>query len=373
MNSIIFISLVFAGIFQGLFLSAFILLNKKRKTKASKYLGLLILSFTLSNLFYIMDEIGIISWHVFNLVYLPYSFLIAPFLYFFAMYYIDPERTEKRLESIFYLPALAALLVTLTYKLIALTTQRTVDNDPFMDLLANLIDVYGDFVNIPFFLTALILLLIRIYRIQKQNSFHFSIIKVELQWIKILLWVLLLVTVIPWSIYTYTFYKNVEMYYLPMFAITSLIVYLIGYIGIHKIGILNERKKIRSYSKAHFKNIKIKKSKNGYIDKIEKILLEERRYLDPNISLESLAEELQLSKSHLSRIINAELNLSFSAYINSLRIEDAKRYLKNPEFSNYTLVAIGLEAGFNSKSTFNTVFKKYTGLTPSQFKKNTAN
>ena len=49
-------------------------------------------------------------------------------------------------------------------------------------------------------------------------------------------------------------------------------------------------------------------------------------------------------------------------------MEEAKKYLTKPEFSNYTLLAIGLEAGFNSKSAFNASFKKITGLTPSQYK-----
>lgn len=95
--------------------------------------------------------------------------------------------------------------------------------------------------------------------------------------------------------------------------------------------------------------------------------------MNSNFSAEMLAEELQISKSHLSRVFSNEMNTSFSDYINTLRVEEAKSYLKNPDFSNYTLIAIGLEAGFNSKTTFNTTFKKITGQTPSQFRKNTSN
>ena len=63
------------------------------------------------------------------------------------------------------------------------------------------------------------------------------------------------------------------------------------------------------------------------------------------------------------------MNTSFPDYLNSYRIEEAKSYLKNPEFSKYTIVSIGLEAGFNSKSSFYSVFKKATGQTPATFKK----
>ncbi|UPT72306.1 MAG: helix-turn-helix domain-containing protein [Flavobacterium sp. JAD_PAG50586_2] len=66
--------------------------------------------------------------------------------------------------------------------------------------------------------------------------------------------------------------------------------------------------------------------------------------------------------------MNTELKTSFPDYINQLRIKEAQYYLKHPDFSNYTLVAIGLEAGFASKTTFNNTFKKVTGMTPSEYK-----
>ena len=59
--------------------------------------------------------------------------------------------------------------------------------------------------------------------------------------------------------------------------------------------------------------------------------------------------------------------MSFPDYVNNLRVGKAKEFLRTGEFSNYTLVAIGLEAGFNSKTSFYNTFKKNTGLTPLQF------
>lgn len=106
---------------------------------------------------------------------------------------------------------------------------------------------------------------------------------------------------------------------------------------------------------------------------LKKMIVEEKRFLDSQISLENVASELEVSKGHLSRLIKSELDTGFTDYINLLRIDEAKNYLSNPDFANYTLVAIGLEAGFNSKSTFYSTFKKSTGLTPLQFKNNQMN
>lgn len=86
------------------------------------------------------------------------------------------------------------------------------------------------------------------------------------------------------------------------------------------------------------------------------------------LSLESLAKELNMSKGHLSFLINTYSKLNFSDYINSFRVAQVKNWILDHDFVNYTIESIGLESGFNSKSTFYSAFKKFTGLTPSQFK-----
>lgn len=164
-----------------------------------------------------------------------------------------------------------------------------------------------------------------------------------------------------------------KAFYIPMDLIVSIVIYIMGYIGMHKLNILSERKKIRSSAITNSEPIRATESKNNHILKLEHIISNKKRYLDSNMSLEQLSEELQLSKSHLSRIINTELNMSFSDYVNSFRVSEAKKLLQNEAFSKYTLVSIGLESGFNSKTTFNNTFKKFTGQTPSQFRKNIAN
>ena len=84
--------------------------------------------------------------------------------------------------------------------------------------------------------------------------------------------------------------------------------------------------------------------------------------------MEKLSEEQSISVSVLSKIINNYSSYNFSDYINSLRIEQAKKLLNNANFASYTIVAIGLESGFNSKSTFYSAFKKFTSQTPSEYR-----
>jgi AraC-like DNA-binding protein len=96
-------------------------------------------------------------------------------------------------------------------------------------------------------------------------------------------------------------------------------------------------------------------------------------YLNPELTLDQLASQLSLKPRVLSNVINEELGHNFYDFINRRRIEEASRLLTNPKDRKITVLEVLYEVGFNSKSSFNTLFKKYTGLTPSEFKKKNLN
>ncbi len=78
---------------------------------------------------------------------------------------------------------------------------------------------------------------------------------------------------------------------------------------------------------------------------------------------------MNISVNHLSQVINEQLGMTFFDYVNSYRVEEVKARLSSPDVKNFTLLGIAYDSGFNSKSSFNSIFKKFTGLTPSQFAK----
>ncbi|GGG41469.1 helix-turn-helix domain-containing protein [Hymenobacter glacieicola] len=92
----------------------------------------------------------------------------------------------------------------------------------------------------------------------------------------------------------------------------------------------------------------------------------QRPYLASELTLGELAAQLRTNTSWLSRVINTGCGQNFNDFINEFRVREAERRLLDPHYRHYTLLAVALEAGFNSKSTFNRVFKKLRGLTPSQ-------
>ncbi|MBW8683300.1 helix-turn-helix domain-containing protein [Chitinophaga rhizophila] len=94
-----------------------------------------------------------------------------------------------------------------------------------------------------------------------------------------------------------------------------------------------------------------------------------RPFLEPDLTIFMLAEQLQVSRHHLSQVINEQSGSSFHDFINRFRIEAVKQRLAEPEAGNFSILGIAMDCGFNSKATFNTTFKKLTGMTPSAYQK----
>jgi AraC-like DNA-binding protein len=130
------------------------------------------------------------------------------------------------------------------------------------------------------------------------------------------------------------------------------------------------------------KNRKQKKAANKYktvsIDRvraekavadIQRLMNEQKLYLNPDLTLKDLARKLNLHNNYLSRVLNEYFRQSYSDFINEFRISEAMKMLGNPDHRDRTILEIMYETGFYSKSVFNTAFKKLTGKTPSAYRR----
>ncbi|MFC4870768.1 helix-turn-helix domain-containing protein [Negadavirga shengliensis] len=104
-------------------------------------------------------------------------------------------------------------------------------------------------------------------------------------------------------------------------------------------------------------------------EKITEALRDEEFFRNENVSIRELAEQIGEQPYLVSQAINAVVGKTFFELINEERINLAKRLLVSDKYNHLSLVGIGFEAGFNSKTTFNTTFKKITGMTPSEFRR----
>lgn len=105
------------------------------------------------------------------------------------------------------------------------------------------------------------------------------------------------------------------------------------------------------------------------LEKFREYLRRSKAYLNPELTISDVGGKICVPVHQLSKALNLGLGKNFYQCVNELRVEEAKRMLTDERFSETSILAIGMDSGFNSKSTFNDVFKKIAGLTPSEFRK----
>lgn len=159
------------------------------------------------------------------------------------------------------------------------------------------------------------------------------------------------------------------------FSLSAFII-LIGYYG------LKQKEIFIHYPDQNIEDVTEPKTKYGgiilketeveqYVRKLKHFMDDKKPYLEADLSLPELANKLEIPTHHLSRVINEQFSVNFFDFVNHYRIEEVKSRISNPEFENLSLLGIAFDSGFNTKSAFNRVFKKMTGFTPSEYKKNT--
>ena len=119
-----------------------------------------------------------------------------------------------------------------------------------------------------------------------------------------------------------------------------------------------------------YKSSKLSQAKVDSIKRALTLLMtEEKLFTNQNLSVNEVAEKLGISRQQLSEVLNIHMGMRFQDLLNQLRTEEFIKYLHQENYAHYTMFGIAMEAGFSSKSSFNATFKKLTGLTPSQYKK----
>ncbi len=360
-----------AGAIQGFIFSGFALFSKKYKSKSNFFLGLLILTFSYNILQNYLMVAGILNYqNYFETFYIPLSSVFLALFYLYVFTYLNPNLKIKKSHLLLFLPFLIAVLESTLEKIgFALGIFEKADVDYF-----NLFRVIYEIFNVIYSITLILLSFRLIENYEKKYKANSpKSPRMDVKWLKtitIILFCLCLYWPIPLYFEIQSKPEISEIYFYALWLGLALTIYALGHIGLYQYGIVQEQKNIRSYSTSRQPAVFVESgnSRNENIEAFESYVKTEKNYQNPYLSLELVANELGINKSYLSRIINNELQISFTDYVNELRVEEAKIYLNHPEFKNYTLVAIRMEAGFNSKSTFNSTFKKFTGMTPSRFR-----
>lgn len=339
---------------QGVFL-AIILITSKNQSKL--ILGILSLLFSITLIEYVFFWTGYryVFPHL-NRVSDPYFFLFGPLIFFYSRSQIERVQVKSAKNWIHLIPFILLLLIILPYYFLGADEKIRLSITGFRRTAAT----QYFFIAKPWLqsFSMICYLVVSMRFLSKVNLSNNKILKIVLY--------LFAGFVIAYTSY---YIMIVTTGYLREYDYTisiamAVFIYSIGYLGYK-----NELDKEKKISPEKYQNSSLSKEEIRAIsiDLIKKMKAE-KLYLQRNLNLEKLAESVNTSKHNLSQVLNDEIGKKFSDFINEYRIKEAKNLILNKS-EELSISGIAQEAGFNNKTSFNVAFKKFTGLTPTQFLK----
>jgi len=359
---ITFYDLAFLGlIFIGLTFAWQLWFTKNSNRAANRFLALALLT--------------IVSWMTWVLGvdarlenYFPYwswlplqiSLAIGPLIYFYVLRLTRPEHKFRRKELLHFGPLLLQLGMLILEIREGIRTGAATYNTLLFGQTDWILHL-SVCVSVITYIYLILKLIERFYHRAQFNSVS-DRYRYELKWLRNILigFGLLCLLWIPVTLY-YRNQTEIHAYY-PFYILLAAFIIRIAAIA-HSRQAVSVQPVVPSFLK--LPPPAEAKQKGTWLKKVVKANL---YYLDPELSLVSLAEKLELTPHELSRIINTVLKKSFNDFINEFRVAEVARRMEDPAYNHLTLLGIAFESGFNSKSTFNRAFKQMTGISAAEYK-----
>lgn len=354
-------------IFQLLIFTAF-LLGKKKHHISDYFLGIHLfaqaagiyttLSFMQYEFFYVENP------H-FVLIGYPFVFLWGPTFYFYVKTVAYKDFKLKWIHSVHIILFLIFLIFfCFTFYFYSPETKRIILNDPAYTFFSNriLIDAVLR-LQVLFYIIKANYILFNVR--DSLKSSYSSISKSNFSWLGFIVIGYTICFIISITFIYLEFYLDVFSRYIFLgnflqFFIFFNIIFFKGWAQPEIFHRIDEKSKYKSSRLSKDESVM-------WIDKLNADMAEKKYYLNPDLTLEELAGNLDIPPRILSQVINEYFRNNFYDYINKLRIEESKRMIADASCKK-SILEILYDAGFNSKATFNRVFKKETGLTPTEYR-----
>ncbi|UJH66400.1 helix-turn-helix domain-containing protein [Allomuricauda sp. SCSIO 65647] len=362
------------GIFTSLFFF-FLLLNKKNKSLPDTVLAfwMLMVGIHLTSTYIYTEGYWEIYPHFIGIT-APLPLLYGPMLYMYVVHSIKDGKKIRNNDFWHFLPVIVAYLYMFKFYFFYSAEEKSmIDNGEIDDF-----GTFGNVLVVAIIISAIAYTVIS-YRLLRR---HRKLIednfsndeRISLGWLKSFIWGVGIIFLTVALILISRDLLGVIFPFNPEFIFYSMIVFSVlclGYFGIRHQNIFTDNKifKIEEDEKSSYRNSGLKEDFASLKHKeLLDLMAEQKPYLEPNLNLNTMAGKLDLPLHHLSQIINQFEEQNFNDFVNKYRVEEfIQRASKDRQFS---FLALALDSGFNSKSTFNSVFKKHKGVTPSKFMAN---
>lgn len=363
--------ILYIGIAQTLF-SGILIAAKKPRILANQVLAAWLLIICSEMIIMLINDTLI---ELYPIKILPYTY--GPLLLLYAKWMTTEKPSFDPRYLWHFVPFIIFLIASLIY--IDEPVMHGTDGFLVVDRFVSFRIVYGItfFISITAYSVATFLV---IHRHQKKlkELISFSSEKITLSWLlglSITFYTGYVIVFIFGGIDILVGFMPFDPYELSFISLT-LLTFLFGVFGFHQPSIFDEvvsyRIKVKQLelepdTKKYQRSGLKKKDATDLVNKIRKYMVIEKPYLDRELNIYDLSNQLKISRHTLSEVINEHMGMNFYNLVNEYRVNEVKERLKNEEFRQLTILAIAYDSGFNSKSSFNTIFKEKTGKTPSEY------
>jgi len=355
---------------QLILFGAFLLSAPKKRGADKIALAL----FLFANSLYILDFLTyryfkLISSHSTNLFFIgdTFGFLFGPLLYLYTKSVNIKDFHFVKKDILHLVPFFFMFILTLlSFQFQSHETQ--------LELLKT--GLFGKTGSVIFFLVMNAIILVYLsftfftIKTKDQNlkGYYSSLEKVNYNWLRLVVlafFIMWVVDIINWVLGT----LGISSYILSeLFTFTSLSInFVFANLLILKSLRLPEMEEITEIPK-YEKSPLTDHTKKEILQRLENLMTKEKLFLNSSITLGEIADKLSVIPRYLSQVINELKGQNFYDFVNGYRIEEAKKILSDPSHNEEKILAVLFDCGFNSKSVFNTVFKKSTGITPSEYR-----
>ncbi len=368
------------SIYQGIFL-VIVLFNRKDNKFSNRLLAAFLFISTLCSIaisLAIKSKPALV--YILTFFIFPLMFLYGPIIYFYTKSMTgDINRLIKK--NIYHL--LPSILIFLIYLIVNSSNKNNSFDYYYLKIFILVFSIL-----MPVFIIIYIIFSLKVldqYSKEIENFFS-NVEGLRILWIKIFIGIILVLSLYYDAISWLKIFNIIDSLFSQIFTlINSCFIIITAFFLLNNPDIFKHTHKSlielaeskRRMQEVFNKEAKIKYERSNIDssrkDEYQKILVtymkEKKPYLEENITLKDLANELSMPPYHLSLVINERMNMNFFNFINSYRIEEVINKLSDPDKLNKNILNIAFESGFNSKSSFNIAFKSLTGMTPTEFKK----